>query len=160
MTKARLTPAGVALTAMFLKLFRVNGLLLMTGDRLTNDHGLTSARWQVMGAVADGPLSVAQIARNMGLKRQSVQRLVNVLSQQALLSLSDNPNHRRARLVQLTATGRNHYEEISHIQASWVNGISNGLDVNNLNLALEQLRAIEERLIWEPSETQAEGHLK
>ena len=155
MTKARLTPAGVALTALFLKLFRVNGLLLMTGDRLTSDHGLTSARWQVMGAVADGPLTVAQIARNMGLKRQSVQRLVNVLSQQSLLSLSDNPNHRRARLVQLTGTGRSQYEEISLIQARWVSRISEGLDVNELNLALEQLREIEERLKWEPSETRA-----
>ena len=155
MIKARLTPEGMALTAMFLKLFRVNGLLLMTGDRLTSDHGLTSARWQVMGAIADSPLTVAQIARNLGLKRQSVQRLVNVLSQQALLSLSDNPNHRRARLVQMTGTGRRQYEEISHIQAHWVNSISKGLDVNDLNLALEQLREIEERLKREPSEIQA-----
>jgi DNA-binding MarR family transcriptional regulator len=155
MIKARLTPEGMALTAMFLKLFRVNGLLLMTGDRLTSDHGLTSARWQVMGAIADSPLTVAQIARNMGLKRQSVQRLVNVLSQQALLSLIDNPNHRRARLVQMTGTGRRQYEEISHIQAHWVNSISKGLDVKDLNLALEQLREIEERLKREPSETQA-----
>jgi DNA-binding MarR family transcriptional regulator len=160
MSKARLTPAGVALTAMFLKLFRVNGLLLMTGDRLTSDHGLTSARWQVMSVLADGPLTVSQIARNMGLKRQSVQRLVNVLSQQTLLVLSDNPNHRRARLVQMTGSGRSHYEEISQIQAHWVNGISEGLNVGDLKLAFEQLREIEERLIWELSETQAEGHLK
>ena len=148
------------MTALFLKLFRVNGLLLMAGDRLTSDLGLTSARWQVMSALADGSLTVSQIARNMGLKRQSVQRLVNVLSQQELLELSDNPNHRRARLVQLTGVGRSHYEEISQIQAHWVNNISEGLDVDDLKLTFEQLREIEERLIWEPPETQAEGHLK
>ena len=160
MTKARISPASAALTALFLKLFRVNGLLLVAGDRLTSDLGLTSARWQVMSVLADGPLTVSQIARNMGLKRQSVQRLVNVLSQQALLVLSDNPNHRRARLVQLTVMGRSHYEEISQIQAHWVNGISEGLDADDLKLAFEQLREIEERLIWEPSGAQEEGYLK
>ncbi len=146
MIKARLLPTGVAMTELILKLFRVNGLLLTVGDRLTKDLGLTSARWQVMGALADGPLTVAHIARNMGLKRQSVQRLVNVLAQQGLLMLVDNPHHRRARLVQLTATGRNQYEQISQIQANWVNNISEGLDVTNLKLAFEQLCNIEERL--------------
>ncbi len=146
MIKARLLPTGVAMTELILKLFRVNGLLLTVGDRLTKDLGLTSARWQVMGALADGLLTVAHIARNMGLKRQSVQRLVNVLAQQGLLMLVDNPHHRRARLVQLTATGRNQYEQISQIQANWVNNISEGLDVTNLKLAFEQLCNIEERL--------------
>ena len=143
MIKARLLPTGVAMTELILKLFRVNGLLLTAGDRLTKDLGLTSARWQVMGALADGPLTVAHIARNMGLKRQSVQRLVNVLAQQGLLMLVDNPHHRRARLVQLTAMGRNQYEKISQLQAHWVNNISEGLDVTNLKLAFEQLCNIE-----------------
>ena len=146
MTKARLSPTGVVMTELLLKLFRVNGLLLMVGDRLTKSLGLTGARWQVMGALADGPLTVAQIARNMGLQRQSVQRLVNVLSQQALLLLNDNPHHRRAKLVRLTAMGRNQYEQISQIQAQWVNNISEGLDVTDLKLAFDQLREIEERL--------------
>ncbi len=146
MTKARLSPTGMVMTELLLKLFRVNGLLLMVGDRLSKSLGLTGARWQVMGALADGPLTVAQIARNMGLQRQSVQRLVNVLSQQALLILNDNPHHRRARLVRLTATGRNQYEQISQIQAQWVNNISEGLDVTDLKLAFGQLREIEERL--------------
>ena len=146
MTKARLSPTGVIMTELLLKVFRVNTLLLSVGDRLTKSLGLTGARWQVMGALADGPLTVAQIARNMGLQRQSVQRLVNVLSQQALLILNDNPHHRRARLVRLTATGRNLYERISQIQAHWVSDISEGLEVTDLRLALDQLREIEERL--------------
>ena len=146
MTKARLSPAGVVMTELILKLFRVNGLLLTAGDCLTKDLGLTGARWQVMGALTDGPLTVAQIARNMGLKRQSVQRLVNVLAQQGLMMLDDNPHHRRARLARLTATGRSQYEQISQIQAHWVNNISEGLDVTDLKLTFEQLRDIEERL--------------
>jgi DNA-binding MarR family transcriptional regulator len=157
MTKARLSPSGVALTSLFLKLFRVNGLLVLTGDHLSKEPGLTSARWRVLGALADGPLTVAQIARNMGLKRQSVQRLVNVLSQQEFLKLSDNPNHRRARLVQLTESGRNRFDEISQIQAGWVNNISEGLDMKDLKLAFEQLCRIERRLNLKPTATRARG---
>jgi len=150
MSKARLSPRGVAITELILEVFRVNGLLLMAGDRLTKDLGLTSARWRVMGALAEGPLTAAQIARNMGLKRQSVQRLVNVLHEQNLVSLSDNPDHRRARLVQLNEMGRNKFEQTSQIQANWVNSLSEGLELTNLKLAFEQLRDIEERLNKSP----------
>ena len=94
MTKLNHSPSGAAMTELVLEIFRVNGLLLAVGDRLTRELGLTSARWQVLGALADGPLTAAQIARNMGLKRQSVQRLVDVLSEQGILIFEDNPHHR------------------------------------------------------------------
>jgi len=150
MSKARLSPSGVAITELILKVFRVNGLLLVAGDRLTKDLGLTSARWRVMSALAEGPLTAAQIARNMGLKRQSVQHLVNVLSEQGLLVSGDNPDHRRARLIRLTQKGRNKYEQTSQLQAQWVNSLGEELEVTNLKLAFEQLRDIEDRLIKSP----------
>jgi len=68
------TPSGEAFTRLILEAFRFNGCLLAAGDRLTQDLGLTSARWQVLGAIDEGPLPVAQISRNMGLSRQAVQR--------------------------------------------------------------------------------------
>src|ERR1700704_2902386 len=68
-------------TELILEVFRLNGRLLVAGDRLVADLGLTSARWQVLGAVAlaAAPMPVAWIARNMGLTRQAVQRIVNEL---------------------------------------------------------------------------------
>jgi DNA-binding MarR family transcriptional regulator len=70
-----------ALTELILETFRLNGRLLAAGDALVRDLGLTSARWQILGAIALSPvpLPVAHIARNMGLTRQSVQKLVNEL---------------------------------------------------------------------------------
>jgi DNA-binding MarR family transcriptional regulator len=134
------------MTELVLEIFRVKGLLLAVGDRLTRELGLTSARWQVLGALADGPLTAAQIARNMGLKRQSVQRLVDVLSEQGILMFENNPHHRRAKLVRLTETGRRKYEQISKIQARWVNSVSRDLDVKELNAAVALLRDIEVQL--------------
>ena len=63
------TDAGARLTDLILQVFELNGALLEAGNTLVRDIGLTSARWQVLGAVAmtGTPLSVAQIARRMGL---------------------------------------------------------------------------------------------
>jgi len=66
------TKAGNAFTELILETFRFNGRLLAAGDRLTRPFKLSSARWQVLGAIEQKPLPVAQIAHNMGLARQSV----------------------------------------------------------------------------------------
>lgn len=104
--------AADAATALVLEIFRSSGALLAAGDRLVGDLGLTSARWQVLGAVALAaqPLPVARIARDMGITRQGVQRTVNELAKAGLVSFADNPHHLRARLVLLTPAGRDAYE--------------------------------------------------
>jgi DNA-binding Lrp family transcriptional regulator len=89
---------AAAVTALILETFRLNGRLLAAGDALVESLNLTSARWQVLGAIATAPvpLSVAQIARSMGLTRQAVQRLANDMERDGLLRFAANPNHRRA----------------------------------------------------------------
>ena len=64
------------MTGLVLEVFRLNGELLDAGNRLTKPFGLTSARWHVMGAIdlAGSPLTVAQIARRMGLALSDVRR--------------------------------------------------------------------------------------
>lgn len=90
-----------------LEVFRANGALIAAGDALVAPLGLTSARWQVLGAIAEaeGGLPTAGIARNMGLTRQSVQRVVDDLAERGLLRFVANPHHKRAKLVQLTPAG-------------------------------------------------------
>lgn len=89
-------------------IFRLNGLLVETGNKIVADIGLTTAWWQVLGALGYAPtsLSVAQIARNMGLTRQSVHRVIDILTDRGLVEARPNPDHRRARLMVLTAEGR------------------------------------------------------
>lgn len=94
-------------------------------------------------------LTPSQIARKMGLRRQSVQRLVDVLLEQGHLVLDDNPDHRRAKLVRLTAEGRRAYEAISPVQAAWVNDLGQGLDLDGLKGAIRLLREVEERVLKE-----------
>jgi DNA-binding MarR family transcriptional regulator len=110
-----------ALGNLAIEIFRLNGALLSSGDVMTRDLGMSSARWQVLGAIelAGRSLSVSQIARNMGLTRQSVQRLVNELAADGFVVLADNPDHRRASLVTLTSTGRRVFGKIMDRQVVW-----------------------------------------
>lgn len=131
------TPAGEAATRVILSTFRANGLLLGAGDLLGADEGLTSARWQVLGAiaVANRPLTVPQIARRMGLTRQSVHATVNRLVRDGLLELAPNADHRRSQLVGLTERGGAMYEAIDRRQVAWVNRLARGIGRSELETA-------------------------
>ena len=91
-----------------IQVFQVNGRLVETGNRLMAGIGLTTAWWQVLGALgySPAPLPVSHIARNMGLSRQAVQRVVDLLAERAMVRFEANPHHQRAKLVVLTNQGR------------------------------------------------------
>jgi DNA-binding MarR family transcriptional regulator len=145
-------PAGsgaeAALTELILDVFRLNGRLLAAGDRLVADLELTSARWQVLGAVALAvtPGPVAHLARSMGLTRQGVQRIVNALAAEGLLQFEPNPHHRRAPLVTLTEAGRQAYQAAIERQIPWVSRLAEGLDDQDVMAARRILRALVKRL--------------
>ncbi len=137
---------GAAFTELVLEIFRINGLLLAEGDRLTADLGLSSSRWQVMGAISDAPLAVPHIAREMGLTRQGVQKTINILVKEGLVDLIENPRHKSSKLASLTEEGRHRFAEIHEIQAAWANDLVEGQDLEGLSGALETLRALRAKL--------------
>jgi DNA-binding MarR family transcriptional regulator len=94
------------LSGAALAVFRLNGQFLGVAEDLARPAGLTAARWQVLGAVLHTPLSVAGIARAMGITRQSVQRIADLLVDKGLAEYVPNPAHRRAKLLQPTEDGR------------------------------------------------------
>ncbi|HEY9311429.1 MarR family winged helix-turn-helix transcriptional regulator [Williamsia sp.] len=93
------------LSSSALTAFRLNGQFLNVADALAAPAGLTATRWQVLGAVLHEPLSVSDIARVMGITRQSVQRTADLLSESGLVTYRTNPVHRRAKLVEITPQG-------------------------------------------------------
>jgi DNA-binding MarR family transcriptional regulator len=148
MSKARHTPAGRILTDLALELFRLNNRMLAAGDRLVAGLGLTSARWQVLGTVvaADRPQPVAWLARDMGANRQNVQRIVNDLMNEGLVEFEPNPHHRRAQLVVLTAAGRRAFDAAMRLQAPWINRLSDGLRVADIETTRSVVGALRRRL--------------
>ena len=101
------TDEGRLLTELIVTTFRLNGRLLDVARELAAEGGITAAWWQVLGGVLDEPRTVAEIGRRMGLTRQAVQRIADLLVDRGLAEYRPNPNHRRANLLACTeATGR------------------------------------------------------
>ena len=142
------TPAGQALASLILARVRLNGRRLLAGDRLVAGLGLTSARWQVLGAIAlaERPQPVAWLARNMGLNRQGVQRIVNEMRDEGLLELQPNPHHRRAHLVVLTKRGKETFEAATKLQVPWVNTLADGVSLKDLATTQRVVAQLCERL--------------
>ena len=99
--------------------FRLNGHLVALAEELAAPAGLTAAWWQVLGSVLGEPRSVADISREIGITRQSVQRVADVLVEKRLAYYEPNPAHRRAKLLATTSKGRQAIRRISPHHAAF-----------------------------------------
>ncbi|GAA4629602.1 MarR family winged helix-turn-helix transcriptional regulator [Actinoallomurus vinaceus] len=133
---------GDLITALIDEVFQLNGRLLRAGDALAAEFGLTGARWQVLGAIGDGPATAAQIARRRGLRRQSVQELVTRLRADGLVEVRPNPGDRRAPLVALTPRAERLLTAIGPAQARWSNHLGSTLTAEQLANAVQVLAAV------------------
>ena len=109
------------ITEIILSIFRLNGRILEWGDDLSSEFGLTSARWQALGAIslANAPQSVPDIADRMGVTRQATQKQINLLEREGLVEKRANPRHRRSPHYLLTEAGENAYGRVSEKYQAW-----------------------------------------
>jgi len=116
-------------------------------DRLLADTGFSSARMRV-AATLEAPGAVRttpQIARSLGLSRQAVQRLADDLVARGLAGWSDNPDHRRARLLGLSEAGREAYAQALRRKGLWAEALAEGLTPAWLAVATELLGLMSRR---------------
>ncbi|MDT9693032.1 MarR family winged helix-turn-helix transcriptional regulator [Streptomyces sp. P9(2023)] len=144
-----------ALSRTALGVFRLNGQFLGLSEELARPAGLTAAWWQVLGAVLHTPQPVAGIARAMGITRQSVQRIADLLVERGLAVYEVNPAHRRAKLLAPTPEGRAAIQRIEPGHADLAARLTHqlgGLEafeetvrvLERLSRALEELEAVQE----------------
>ena len=135
---------GEDLTAFILAMFRVNNLTLTWGDRLVAPLGLTSARWQVLGAIAyaDEPRPVSWLARDLGANRQNVQRIINELEKDGIVELRPNPHHKRAQLVVFSKKGQAIYDEALRLYRPRVSALTRTIAREDLAAAQRVLAAL------------------
>jgi DNA-binding MarR family transcriptional regulator len=134
------------LTDLVLEVFRLNGRLIAAGDALVAGIDLTSARWQVIGAMAKEARPVAHIALAMGLTRQSVQRIVDELANEGFVSFRPNPHHKRAKLVTLAPKGAVAAEAAMQLQKPWADALAAAADRLALETTLQTLARLRAHL--------------
>jgi len=133
---------GDLITTLIDEVFQLNGQLLRAGDALVAEFGLTSARWQVLGAIGADEATVAGIARQRGLRRQSVQEVVTRLRADGLVDVRPNPADRRSPLLRLTPKARKVLAEVHPEQVRWANELGSGLSADQLAKAVKTLAAV------------------
>ena len=125
-----------------LGVFRLNGQFLAVAEELARPAGLTAAWWQVLGAVLGEPLPVSGIARAMGITRQSVQRIADLLVERGLAEYRTNPAHRRAKLLAPTGEGRAAIARVSPGHTAYADRLAEVLGEARLAEAVEVLEGL------------------
>ncbi|HEX2621733.1 MAG TPA: MarR family transcriptional regulator [Phototrophicaceae bacterium] len=142
-----------------LSIFRLNGLIIQAGEGITQPIGQSSARWQVLGRLME-PQTVADMARDIGYARQSVQRVADVLVKEGLIVYKDHPTDRRTKLLELTPQGFEVLTTIYARQVEWFQRIMDKLDANQLaeiTNALENIGQILETEIAVDADAESNG---
>ncbi|MGW1393957.1 MarR family winged helix-turn-helix transcriptional regulator [Streptomyces nigra] len=129
-----------------LGVFRLNGQFLAVAEELARPAGLTASWWQVLGAVLREPLPVAGVARAMGITRQSVQRVADLLVDKGLAEYRPNPAHRRAKLLAPTEVGRAAVARIDPGHAAFADRLAEAMGEEELAEAVRVLERLSDVL--------------
>jgi DNA-binding MarR family transcriptional regulator len=147
-------------TRFALSVFSLNGLIIEAGQSISKTVGQTSARWQVLGSVFE-PQTVPDIARNLGISRQGVQRVANVLRKEGLVASRKHPTDQRTYLIELTAQGRVVLAEIYSRQLEWSLGTVKVLGEDRLRQAtaiMDELGLLLEFEVKKPKKSRMKGN--
>ena len=140
--------AGESLTQTVLEVFRVNGSLIEWGDRLVAPLGLTSARWQMLGAIALSAqtLTAPQLAASMGVTRQGAQKQLHLMLADGLIEQIPNPRHQRSPRYRLSGKGRELYAKVDRLWSERAERLATRLPVRDIDTARRVLTLLRDRL--------------
>lgn len=91
-------------------------------------------------------MPVANVARMMGLKRQSVQQTADGLARDGFIEYVENPHHRRAKLVKITPKGVQALKEIEPNLAEWANRIGANFALPEWERCVSMIRELRDAL--------------
>ena len=133
-------------TDLISEIFRASGALTRAGDELTAEFSLSASRWLMLGALQDGPVSVAAIGRRRGLRRQSARESVQRLERDGFVERLDDPADKRSSLLQLTPAGRDALDRIEPRRSGWATDLAASLDSDSVQQSLALLRNLRRHL--------------
>jgi DNA-binding MarR family transcriptional regulator len=133
--------------------YELAGELERCGEHLARSVGQTGARWKVLSAASAGGQTVAQLARRLGLARQSVQRVADVLEEEGLIRYEANPDHARSPRVALTAAGEQALARLSAIAAKWEDPLAARIGRAELEGTRKSIQALVQLVRQHPPQT-------
>jgi DNA-binding MarR family transcriptional regulator len=136
------SPSATLFRQLTRAVFAAQSSVLHYGDRANAASGQSSARWRVMFNIAQGTGTVAEIARETGYARQSVQRLADVLVADGLAAYAPDPQDRRRQIITLTATGSTLLARMEADFDHWSKPLIQALGKENVIKTIEDLHEL------------------
>lgn len=120
--------------------------LLFAGVRAGT--GLTGSEVTTLVAIAHAstPQTVAQIGRYLGRPRQVVQRAIKVLERDGFITVTPNPDHKRAPLLTTRPKGRETVERIDGATRDIIDTLVDDCDVGQLGTLHAGLMALRQQV--------------
>jgi DNA-binding MarR family transcriptional regulator len=139
----------MAFSHLMRECFRINRRLVTAVGQLTRGTEITGTQWGVLGTfgASDDLLTVAGAARRLGLARQGVQRVADLLEKKGLIEYRPNPQHRRAKLAQVTVMGNKLLDQLQQRQSRWARHASGALDIEQVEAATELVQFVGRRVV-------------
>ena len=134
-TKSKKLSESIEFLADFQLLFgniiRINGAFLEVAEKICADDKLiTVPIWRVIAVIRINPMTVSEVAKYLGLKRQSVQSTVNQMKRRGLVKFRKNPNHKTSPFVILTKEGNDKVDDILKYQKKLTEVFIKGIDIS------------------------------
>ena len=99
-------------------------------------------RWAVMSVLSGGARTVPQVARRLGVTRQSVQRVANLLAAEGLIESVTNPENARSPLFRLSERGEEVLAAITRAADPWLRRVGEELSFDDLRQARAALAVL------------------
>jgi DNA-binding MarR family transcriptional regulator len=115
-------------------------------ESMARAAGQTRSRCQVLATLLPRDHTVPQVARRLGVTRQSVQRLSDRLAEDGLVRFVPNPDHKRSPRLTLTEQGRDLANRLKRAENDWKETIVDHIETEDLETTLYTLRALRDVL--------------
>jgi DNA-binding MarR family transcriptional regulator len=122
--------------------YELAGRFRASGETIAATVGQTQARWQVMSAASAEPHTVPQIARRLGVTRQNVQRIADLLVAEGAAVFETNPDHRGSPFLVLSAKGRDALATITRAAGAVHGRLARRLAASDITATHRQLRRL------------------
>lgn len=117
--------------------------LVALAARLHGDGEVSSGRRAILANLRDlGPLTVPDLAAMRPVSRQYVQKLVDLLVSDALVSPAPNPRHKRSFVYAITDLGRARLRDMEAREDPLFDQLEAALGPDGLTAALDLLRRL------------------
>lgn len=145
--RARPSPEAQAVFDLLLEVVATSFKLRAVGQRGGSVTAWGGGLWGLLHSLkTQGPQTVPQLARSRPVARQHIQKLADELAAEGLIEFTENPAHKRSKLLRMTPKGERQHHQISDDLLLLCRDFATGQDLEDLATSLNIIRDLKDGL--------------